>query len=208
MVLQSASMSIQCRCCSLDAYGVRMLALLSGPARQKGRHVAILSIRTLGDPVLREPAAQVDPKKESLDELVKNLTETMRSAPGVGLAANQIGVLKAVFVFDMEDGLRAFANPRIVWQSEEVEEEEEGCLSLPDVRIPIKRPTRIKVELTDMSGNVRVVEAEGLLARVLQHEVDHLQGRLLLDRASRADRKRAIKEMSQPRLAGEMRDRT
>lgn len=164
--------------------------------------MAILRIRTLGDPVLKEQASEVDPKKESLDELVKNLADTLYDAPGLGLAANQVGVLKAVFVFDAEDGLKAFANPKLVWQSDETTEDEEGCLSLPEVRIPIKRAARIKLELTDMAGNVVTVEAEGLLARMFQHEIDHLGGRLLLDRASRADRKRAMKEMDQLRLGG------
>lgn len=164
--------------------------------------MAILPIRTLGDPVLKEHAAEVRPERESLDELIKNLADTMHSAPGVGLAANQVGVLKAVFVFDMEDELKAFANPKIVWESEETEEEEEGCLSLPEVRIPIKRPACVKVEVTNMSGETVTIEADGLLARVLQHEIDHLNGRLLLDRASRAERKRAIKEMNELRLGG------
>jgi len=164
--------------------------------------MAIHPIRTLGDPVLKETAAAVEPAKESLDELVRSLADTMYNAPGMGLAANQIGVLKQVFVFDLEDGLRALANPKIIWQSEETEEDEEGCLSLPEVRVPIARPARIKVEATDVTGNVLTIEAEGLLARVLQHEIDHLNGRLLLDRASRAERKRAIKEMNQLRLGG------
>lgn len=164
--------------------------------------MAIHHIRTLGDPVLKEVAAPVDPANESLDELVKNLADTMYNAPGLGLAANQIGVLKQVFVFDVEDGLRALANPKMLWQSEEIEEDEEGCLSLPEVRVAIARPTRVKVEATDMAGNVVAIEAEGLLARMIQHEIDHLNGRLLLDRASRAERKRAIREMNQLRLGG------
>lgn len=162
--------------------------------------MAILPIRTLGDPVLKEQGSEVHPERESLDELVKNLADTMYNAPGMGLSANQVGILKQVFVFDMEEGLQAFANPKIVWRSEETEEDEEGCLSLPDVRITVKRAAKIKVEVTDMSGNRVTLEAEGLLARLLQHEVDHIEGRLLLDRASRADRKRAIKEMNQIRL--------
>lgn len=164
--------------------------------------MAILPIRTLGDPVLKETGAEAHPEKESLDELVKNLADTMYNAPGMGLAANQVGILKQVFVFDVEDGLNAFANPKIVWQSDETEEDEEGCLSLPEVRIPITRPIRVTIQATDMTGKTVTIEAEGLLARVLQHETDHLNGRLLLDRASRAERKRAIKEMNQLRLGG------
>ncbi|RJQ54152.1 MAG: peptide deformylase [Actinobacteria bacterium] len=162
--------------------------------------MAVLPIRTFGDPILKEPAIKADPRRERLDELVKNLAETMYNAPGLGLAATQVGVMKQVFVFDIEDGLKAFTNPKIIWASEETEEAEEGCLSLPEVHIRVPRAAKIKVELTDMSGNKRVVEAEGLLARVLQHEIDHLSGRLILDRADRAERKSAIKTMNELRM--------
>lgn len=167
--------------------------------------MAILPIRTFGDPVLGEVCPEARPDSENLNELIRNLADTMHNAPGVGLAACQIGVLKQVFVFDMDDGLQAFANPKVVWASEETEEEEEGCLSLPDVRLTIVRPAKVKVEVMDMSGNKQTIDAEGLLARVLQHEVDHLNGRLLLARASRSERKRAIKEINQIRMGTEAR---
>ncbi len=162
--------------------------------------VTILPIRTFGDPVLKERVPETKPNKKNLNELVKNLGETMHEAPGVGLAANQVGVLKRIFVYDIDEEVRAVINPKIVWASEETEEDEEGCLSVPEVRVPVKRSTKIKAQITNLEGKTETIEAEGLLARVFQHEIDHLNGKLILDRTSREERKKAIKQINELRM--------
>lgn len=156
--------------------------------------MAVFPIRTFGDPVLGLEAEAVDDVDDSIRRLVEDMLETMYEAPGVGLAAPQIGVSKAVMVFDAGDGPFAVINPEIVETSGEWEFDE-GCLSVPDRFWSISRPGFARVRGLDADG--RPVEHAGdeLLGRVLQHEVDHLSGMLLLSRLSRRVRRQAMREL-------------
>lgn len=163
--------------------------------------MAILPVRRFGDPVLREKSQQVK-EVEQLKELIKTMEETMHEASGVGLAATQIGILKKVFIFDVGDGAKAIINPRIVSRKGTVEEEE-GCISVPGVRVKVKRAEKVKIRGQDPEGNPLEIEAEGLLARIFQHEMDHLEGKLILDRCSRKERGRALNQMEEMALGEE-----
>ncbi|HTB49902.1 MAG TPA: peptide deformylase, partial [Solirubrobacteraceae bacterium] len=123
--------------------------------------------------------------------------ELMHDALGIGLAATQLGVLHRVLVYRAysDDPLTALVNPTIEWSSQELETLEEGCLSLPGVHVEVERPAQVKVRARDVQGNELVVEAEGLEARVIQHEIDHLEGILILDRIPRELRKQTMREM-------------
>lgn len=158
--------------------------------------LAIFPIRTFGDPVLRMEAKPVRDIDDSLRSIVESMIETMYEAPGVGLAANQIGVSKRVAVFDAQDelGARVMINPEIVETEGEVEFEE-GCLSVPGHYWEITRPAFARVKALDLEGNVVEYAGDGLMARVLQHEIDHLNGLLLLDAMPKRMRKRALKEI-------------
>ena len=120
----------------------------------------------------------------------------MYEAPGVGLAANQIGVLARMCLVDIGEGLQVLINPRMV-HAEGEETEEEGCLSLPTITVPVKRFERVVVEALNEKGEPLTIEAEGLLARVLQHEIDHLEGNLLLDRIDREERRRIMHDLNE-----------
>lgn len=145
--------------------------------------MAIRIIRTDDDPILRKVAKQVTVFDEKLEVLVDDMIETMHEADGVGLAAPQIGVLKRVIVFDLYDdeGPMAMINPRFVTQ-EGCQLEDEGCLSLPGRHGLVQRPSLVKVAFEDLSGDSYEMEGEGLLARVLCHEIDHLDGILYIDK--------------------------
>jgi peptide deformylase len=149
--------------------------------------MAVREIRLLGDPVLRqkaEPVAEVD---DEIRRLIADMFETMYDADGVGLAAPQVGVSLRVIVVDPRDeSVPPFAlvNPEIVERAEEVERGEEGCLSIPGLREIVERSARVVVEGLDRDGLPRRIEAEGLVARILQHEIDHLDGILFIDRLS------------------------
>jgi peptide deformylase len=123
--------------------------------------------------------------------------ELMHDALGIGLAATQLGVLHRVLVYRAysDDPLTALVNPVIEWSGEERESLEEGCLSLPGVHVEVERPAQVRVRALDIEGKELVVEAEGLEARVIQHEIDHLDGILILDRIPREQRKQAMREM-------------
>lgn len=158
--------------------------------------MAIFPIRTFGDPVLRmktKPVADID---DAVRNLVEDMIETMYEAPGVGLAANQIGVPKRIAVFDAHDelGARVMINPEIVETEGEVEFEE-GCLSVPGRYWEITRPAFARVKAMNLEGQQVEYVGDGLLARVLQHEIDHLEGRLLLEALPTRIRKRALKEL-------------
>ncbi len=155
--------------------------------------MAVLKIRTFGDPVLRERCAEVATIDERSAKLVRDLVETLYHYSGLGLAANQVGVVERLFVFDLGEGAVACFNPEITYESEEQIEEEEGCLSLPNVQVPVSRPAVVEMEFTDLSGERKRVRGEGLLARLFRHEVDHLEGGLLLERATRENRVLAMK---------------
>lgn len=158
--------------------------------------MALYPIRTFGDPVLRLRAKPVTVFDETLRSLVNDMIETMYDAPGVGLAAPQIGVSRAVAVFDAQDDLgpKVIVNPEIVESSGEWEHEE-GCLSVPGHYWSIVRPGFVRVKARDVGGREVEYAGDGLLGRVLQHETDHLSGTLLLERLDRATRKQALREL-------------
>jgi peptide deformylase len=146
------------------------------------------------NPALKQHAAAVDPSADrEIVHLVKAMARLMYDAPGVGLAATQVGVQKRVIVIDVEDGLMALCNPRIVETSDSAETDDEGCLSLPGIAVPVERPIACVCEALDLKGTPVRITAEGFLARVLQHETDHLDGILIIDRATPEERLAAIR---------------
>jgi len=152
-----------------------------------------VEILTHPSPALKISAEKVDPHTDTdLPELVGKMARAMYDAPGLGLAATQVGVMKRVFVYDMDDGLVALCNPRIVARSEDTDIDDEGCLSLPGITIPIERSLGVTCEAVDLQGNSVTIEASELHARLLQHEIDHLDGVLILDRATPDERKAAL----------------
>jgi peptide deformylase len=144
--------------------------------------LAILPIRTFGDPVLRTRANEIGKLTDEHRRLIKDMLDTMRKAPGVGLAAPQVGVLERIFVWEVEGEYGAVIDPVIVARSEEMDEDEEGCLSLPGLLFPVVRHAAVIVEGRDESGQAVHIEADDLLARVFQHEIDHLDGVLFTER--------------------------
>jgi len=133
--------------------------------------------------------------------LAQDMLRIMRENEGVGLAANQIGRLKRIFVAAYEDQEFVVINPMVEWSSESTEKDEEGCLSLPGTRVEIERPYAVTVSGKDTSGTTVRLEAEGLLARIFQHEIDHLNGVLILDRTDLESRKRAMREIRERLMA-------
>jgi peptide deformylase len=147
--------------------------------------VAVLPIRKYGDDVLRRPALPVETIDEPLQKLIDDMVDTMYAAPGVGLAANQVGVSKRLMVIDLSVGkrpeeLHVFINPEIVESIGEVTEEE-GCLSIPDFVEIVTRPEKVRVKYLDRNGEARELWGDGLMARALCHEIDHLNGTLFVD---------------------------
>jgi peptide deformylase len=160
--------------------------------------MTIMPIRTLGDPVLKTPSEDIESFDAALQILVDDMFETMYDAPGVGLAAPQVGLSLRLFVFDDGEGERgAMANPVITGREGE-QLEDEGCLSIPGVYHPTARAMRVRVEGRDLHGEPLAMEGEELLARIFQHETDHLNGLLFIDRLSDEDRRHVL---------GELRDR-
>jgi peptide deformylase len=174
------------------------------PETRARRDAALRHVRKFGDPVLRATALPVDRFDEELQAEVQRMGELLHDALGVGLAATQLGVLHRVLVYKayVDDPLTALVNPVLEWVSEELETAEEGCLSLPGVHVEVERPARVQVRAHDQMGNDVEVEAEGLQARVIQHEVDHLNGVLILDRISREARKEAMRAMREAHPEG------
>lgn len=158
--------------------------------------MAIYPIRTFGDPVLRSPTKPIEEIDEAVRSLAQDMIETMYDAPGVGLAANQIGIQRRIAVFDAHDelGPRVMINPEIVETSGDYEFEE-GCLSVPGHYWVISRPAFVRVKALDLDGNEVEYAGDELMGRVLQHEVDHLEGGLLLDHLPKRVRKKAMKEL-------------
>lgn len=155
----------------------------------------LLPIRILGDPVLREPAKPVESFDRALRQLAKDMIETMYEAPGVGLAAPQVGISLQLFVFDDgEHGPRFVANPELLDAEGEVTQEE-GCLSIPGPYHPTARSQRIRCRGLDAHGKRLDLEADGLLARIFQHETDHLRGTLYIDRLDDDGRKAVLAEL-------------
>jgi peptide deformylase len=175
---------------------------LDAETRERRDH-ALRFVRKLGDPVLRAKALPVERFDEALRREVERMGELMHDALGVGLAATQLGVLHRVLVYRAfpEDPLTALVNPVIEWRSDELEIAEEGCLSLPGVHVEVERAARVRVRAQDPHGEELEIEADGLTARVIQHEVDHLDGVLILDRISREARKEAMRAMREAQEA-------
>ncbi|CAN2534831.1 Peptide+deformylase [Methylocapsa aurea] len=163
--------------------------------------MAIRPIITLPDPRLRLVSEPVTTFDGELQQLLDDMLETMYEAPGVGLAAIQIAVAKRIVVADAARGDEPknplfVINPQIVWASEELFVYQEGCLSVPDYYEDVQRPARVRVRYLDRAGAAQEIEADGLLATVLQHEIDHLEGGLFIDHLSRLKRDRVVKKFA------------
>jgi peptide deformylase len=154
--------------------------------------MAMFPIRLFGDPVLRERSSEVGEIDGALVRLAEDMLETMYDAPGVGLAASQVGVQKRLFVYDVGDGPNAVVNPEIVESSGEWSYEE-GCLSLPELSFELIRPKQVLLRGIGLDGEHLEIEADELLARCFQHELDHLDGILLIERISPEERRAAMK---------------
>jgi peptide deformylase len=160
-----------------------------------------LDIRMFGDPVLKTRASPVESFDGSLSNLAEDMLATMREHEGVGLAANQVGRLKRILIAALEEDEFVLVNPVVEEAAETTEKELEGCLSIPGIQVEVERPTAITVSGQDASGSPLKIEASGLLARILQHEIDHLDGVLILDRTDRESRKAAMREMRERLLS-------
>ena len=169
----------------------------------EARRVAAMSfVRRYGDPILKSRATPVDRFDDTLRNQIARMAGIMNDAFGVGLAAPQLGVSQRVLVYRVgqDAPLIALVNPEVEWRGDEEESAEEGCLSIPGIQVDVERPVHVRVRARDEAGDERLVEASGLEARVIQHEIDHLDGVLILDRTSREQRKeaiRALREMDQ-----------
>ena len=163
--------------------------------------MAIRPILTAPDPRLKAVSTDVETVDSAIRTLIDDMAESMYAADGIGLAAVQIGVAKRVLVIDLDQkegkkNPRAYINPKIVWASDEMAVFEEGCLSVPEIWDDVERPARIKAEYLDRDGKKQLLEADGMLATCLQHEMDHLNGVLFIDHLSRLKRSMAIKKLT------------
>jgi peptide deformylase len=167
------------------------------PEVEARRAAAMSLIRRFGDPILKSRATPVDRFDDALRRQVSRMAAIMGDALGVGLAAPQLGVSQRVLVYRVgqEAPLVALVNPELEWAGDEEEVGEEGCLSIPGVQMDVERPVHVRVRARDEHGDERLVEASGLEARVIQHEIDHLDGVLILDRTTREQRKEAIRAL-------------
>jgi len=171
--------------------------------------MALLPIIVAPDPRLKTKAKPVDKVDADIAALMDDMLETMYAAPGVGLAAPQVGVSKRVIVVDAADKDEApqpikMANPEIVWASDELQDYEEGCLSLPDFYEKVRRPARVRVRYLDHQNEMREIEADGLLAVVIQHEMDHLGGKLFVDHISALKRNMILRKLTKSKKTGEL----
>jgi peptide deformylase len=176
--------------------GDEIEAQLSPEARER-RRAALAQVRVFGDPVLNSPGTLVDAFDERLAEEVERMVGIMRDGLGVGLAATQLGLMRRLLVFQAGPDATptAVANPEIEWFSAELAVAEEGCLSVPRIVVEVERPQHVRVRGRDLRGEPILLEASGLEARVLQHEIDHLDGVLILDRTAREQRKGALRAL-------------
>jgi peptide deformylase len=174
--------------------------------REQRRRYLLATVRQYPDPVLRTPANEVTEFDEALEALVARMTRVMQAARGIGLAAPQLGVLQRVLVYQADEDADpvALVNPRIAWSSEERDTMDEGCLSIDaaGVTLDVERAVRVTVEARSPAGEELRIEAEGLEARVVQHEADHLDGVLILDRASPEQRREALGKLRPQPLLG------
>jgi peptide deformylase len=167
-------------------------------------------IITIPDPVLREVCAPIEKVDAASIALADDMLETMYDAPGIGLAASQVGILKRLFVLDVakEDAPKepmVFINPEIIWSSDELSVYQEGCLSIPDYYEDVERPAEVAVKFMDREGAEQEIKADGLLATCIQHELDHLNGKLFIDYLSKLKRDRVVKKFTkQAKLAGQL----
>jgi peptide deformylase len=167
------------------------------PETAARRAAALAHVRKFGDPVLKSRALPVERFDDALREEIGRMSLIMRDGLGIGLAATQLGVMHRVLVYRVgqDAPLAALVNPRIEWSGKESEVLEEGCLSLPGVHVDVERPVYVRVRAEDERGEEIAIEASGLEARVIQHEIDHLDGVLILDRTTRDQRKEAMREL-------------
>jgi peptide deformylase len=175
------------------------------PEAEARRIAAMSFIRRLGDPILKSSATPVDRFDDSLRKQVSRMAGIMGDAFGVGLAAPQLGISQRLLVYRVgpDAPVIALANPEVEWTSNDQEIFDEGCLSIPGITVDVERPVYVRVRAQDEEGETRLVEASGLEARVIQHEMDHLNGVLILDRTSRDERKRALRELREAERARE-----
>lgn len=167
------------------------------PETAERRRAALAHVRKYGDPVLRTKARPVDKFDDDLRDEIARMGVLMHDAYGIGLAATQVGILHRVLVYRVEQDspVNALVNPEIEWSSKDKEWSEEGCLSLPAVLVDVERPVHVRVRAQDEQGERITIEASGLEARVIQHEMDHLDGVLILDRTSRDQRKEGMRAL-------------
>jgi peptide deformylase len=170
---------------------------LADPELEQRRLVALRQVRQLGDPVLRIPASEVTEFDEALREEIARMEVIMDEAHGAGLAAPQLGALRRILVYRAvdEEQTRALVNPRITWASEETETDVEGCLSIGEITVEVPRAVAIQVDAQDADGTDLRLAVEGFEARVIQHEIDHLDGILILDRTTKEQRREALREL-------------
>jgi len=161
------------------------------------RDAALRLVRKHGDPVLRSRALAVATFDDGLRDQVRRMGQLMHEALGIGLAATQVGLMNRVLVYrvDSDGPIATLVNPVLEWSGDERETMEEGCLSLPGVLVEVERPIHVRVRAQDEHGERIMIEATGLEARVIQHEMDHLDGVLILDRTSRDQRKEAMRTL-------------
>lgn len=160
-----------------------------------------LEVRQFGDPILKSRATPVKDFDEALQHLADEMLVTMREYEGVGLAGNQVGRLKRILVAATEDEEFVIVNPELTPSTDEMAVEVEGCLSIPGIHVDVERPTAVTLTGQDAYGTALQVEASGLLARIFQHELDHLNGLTILDRTDRESRKEAMRLLRERLLA-------
>jgi peptide deformylase len=167
------------------------------PETRARREAALRQVRKYGDPVLRSRALEIEHFDDELRDEIRRMGKLMHDAYGIGLAATQVGRMHRLLVYrtELEGAISALINPVLEWASKEKESSEEGCLSLPGVGVDVERPVHVRVSALDEFGRPILVEASGLEARVIQHEMDHLDGVLILDRCSRDQRKQAMRTL-------------
>lgn len=167
------------------------------PELEERRQRALRNVRQLGDPVLRTPSARIEVFDDALRDEAATMIELMHSAHGVGLAAPQLGRLRRLIVIDpfVDEPPIALVNPEITWFSDEQDSFDEGCLSIGEVVVPVIRPLGIRLTARDLDGQEVAMEIDGFGARVVQHEVDHLDGILIIDRTGPEERKEALRQL-------------
>jgi peptide deformylase len=167
------------------------------PETRARRAAALAQVRKFGDPVLQGRALAVERFDDALRAEVARMVEIMGDGLGIGLAATQLGLMNRVLVYRLggDAPVAALVNPEVEWRGKEQETLEEGCLSLPGVHVDVERPVHVRVRAHDERGDELLIEASGLEARVLQHEIDHLDGVLILERTTREERKEAMRAL-------------